>query len=53
MMTAFADWRGWRAASAVLAILKAGATSSDGTIDVVALHAASWAKVKPHLFGIG
>jgi hypothetical protein len=76
MMTAFADWKGWRAVSATLAILiavyfayfaitrpaidwdvvpytmailKAGATSPDGTIDVVALHARSWAAVKPHL----
>lgn len=76
MMTAFADWRGWRTVSAILAlliavyfiffaftrpaldwdvvaytmaILKPGATSPDGTIDAVALHAASWATVKPHL----
>lgn len=76
MMTAFAEWKGWRAVSAVLAlligfyfiffavtrpaldwdvvpytmaILKASATSADGTIDIVTLHARSWAAVKSHL----
>lgn len=76
MMTAFAEWKGWRAVSAVLAILigfyfvyfavtrpaldwdvvpytmailKASATSADGTIDIVTLHARSWAAVKAHL----
>lgn len=39
----------WDVVGYTMAILKAGAMSSDGTIDVVALHAASWATVKPHL----
>ncbi len=76
MMTAFAEWKGWRAVSAALAlligfyfiffavtrpaldwdvvgytmaILKPGAISADGTLDVLALHERSWATVKPHL----
>lgn len=76
MMAAFAEWRGWRAISGVLAILiafyfayfaitrpaldwdvvpytmailKGGATSPDGTVDVVALHAKTWATIRPHL----
>lgn len=39
----------WDVVPYTMAILKAGATSPDGTIDVVALHARSWAAVKPHL----
>jgi hypothetical protein len=75
MMTALADWRGWRLVSAILAtfialyfayfaimrpaldwdvvpytmaILKAGATSPDGTVDIVALHAKTWTTIRPH-----
>lgn len=74
MMTALADWRGWRLVSVILAtfialyfawfaitrpaldwdvvpytmaILKAGATAPDGTVDIAALHARTWATIKP------
>ncbi len=30
-----------------MAILKAGATAPDGTIDVAALHAKTWAAIRP------
>jgi len=76
MMTALAEWKGWRPISLIVAllvasyfiyfaitrpaldwdvvpytvaILKAGATSPDGTIDAALLHARTWAAIKPHL----
>lgn len=39
----------WDVVPYTMAILKAGATSPDGTIDVAALHARTWAAIKPHL----
>lgn len=39
----------WDVVPYTMAILKAGATSPDGTIDAALLHARTWAAIKPHL----
>jgi len=39
----------WDVVPYTMAILKAGATSPDGTIDAATLHARTWAAIKPHL----
>ena len=39
----------WDVVGYTMAILKSSALAVDGTIDVAALHARSWAVVKPHL----
>lgn len=39
----------WDVVPYTMAILKAGATSPDGTIDAATLHARTWAAITPHL----
>ncbi len=39
----------WDVVGYTMAVLKSSALAVDGSIDVVALHARSWAMVKPHL----
>lgn len=39
----------WDVVPYTMAILKAGATSPDGTVDIAALHARTWATIKPNL----
>ncbi len=39
----------WDVVPYTMAILKGGATSPDGAVDIVALHANTWATIRPHV----